>query len=181
MVNDIVIDNKVKKNSYDKDYRQQNLEKIKAYQKEYYLRNKEKIKDKQRSYAVNNKDKVNRKNVRYRSRRLKKDVNFHVLHNLRNRLIKSLNGSYKPTKSLELIGCTSEFLKAHLESKFKDGMTWENYGHKGWHIDHIRPCASFNLEDPEEQKLCFNYKNLQPLWSQENFLKSDKFSFCGFG
>jgi hypothetical protein len=73
---------------------------------------------------------------------------------------------------MEYIGCSIEHLKDYLQSKFENGMTWENYGK--WHIDHIRPCASFDLTDIEQQKICFNYKNLQPLWAEDNFKKSDK-------
>lgn len=53
-------------------------------------------------------------------------------------------------------------------------MSWENYGIRGWHIDHIKPCASFDLSIIEEQKECFHYTNLQPLWWHENLAKSDK-------
>jgi hypothetical protein len=53
-------------------------------------------------------------------------------------------------------------------------MTWENHGRYGWHIDHIRPCASFDLADPEQQRKCFHYTNLQPLWASENMRKGDK-------
>ena len=59
----------------------------------------------------------------------------------------------------------------HLEAQFKPGMTWDNYGLKGWHVDHIRPCASFDLRDPEQQRRCFHYTNLQPLWAEENLKK----------
>lgn len=55
-------------------------------------------------------------------------------------------------------------------------MTWENYGFYTWHIDHIRPCASFDLSDPEQQKICFNYKNMQPLWAHENLSKHAKYN-----
>jgi hypothetical protein len=61
----------------------------------------------------------------------------------------------------------------YLESHFKTGMTWENHGKFGWHIDHIIPCASFDLTDLEQQKKCFHYTNFQPLWWRENILKSD--------
>ena len=53
-------------------------------------------------------------------------------------------------------------------------MTWKNQGRFGWHIDHIVPCSKFDLSDPDQQKECFNYKNLQPLWAKENILKSNK-------
>ena len=58
--------------------------------------------------------------------------------------------------------------------RFKEGMSWRNYGFYGWHIDHIKPVSKFNLLDQKQQKKCFNYKNLQPLWAKENFLKSNK-------
>jgi len=60
-------------------------------------------------------------------------------------------------------------LRLHLERQFKDGISWDNYGE--WHIDHIRPCAKFDLSKPEEQRACFHYTNLQPLWEKENVSK----------
>jgi len=72
-----------------------------------------------------------------------------------------------------LLGCSISFLKIFLEAKFKEGMTWENHGE--WHIDHIKPCASFNLLNDDEQKKCFNYTNLQPLWALENLSKGFKY------
>ena len=51
-------------------------------------------------------------------------------------------------------------------------MTWENHTTHGWHIDHVKPCAVFDLSKPEEQKKCFHYTNLQPLWAKENLSKS---------
>ena len=75
--------------------------------------------------------------------------------------------------NVDIIGCTIEEFKNYIESKFRDGMTWENYGPKGWHIDHIKPYKLFNLLDPEEQKKCCHYTNLQPLWWNENIAKSD--------
>jgi hypothetical protein len=72
----------------------------------------------------------------------------------------------------ELLGCSGKELFSYIESKFTDGMSWENYGRDGWWIDHIRPCVSFNLNDMEEQKQCFHYTNLQPLWAFDNMSKS---------
>lgn len=72
------------------------------------------------------------------------------------------------------MGCSTETLKLHLEKQFKPGMTWGNHGVKGWHIDHIKPCASFDLTKPDDQLKCFHYTNLQPLWWHENLSKGDK-------
>jgi hypothetical protein len=102
---------------------------------------------------------------RQRARRQKYE-NRRLGVNLRRRIIEALNGNKKSAKTMELVGCSINFLRYHLETMFKPGMSWSNYG--GWHIDHIRPCASFDLADPEQQRECFNYSNLQPLWGREN-------------
>jgi hypothetical protein len=84
-----------------------------------------------------------------------------------------LNGNRKTDSSIKLLGCNVEEYKIYLESKFTEGMTWDNYGLEGWHIDHILPCASFDLTDPEQQKICFNFSNTQPLWAFQNLAKGD--------
>jgi hypothetical protein len=96
-----------------------------------------------------------------------------ILNNLRSRLSHALKRNSKIKHTLEYIGCTLEELKNHLESRFIDGMNWDNYGK--WHIDHIRPCARFDLSNPEEQHKCFHFSNLQPLWEKDNLIKGDKF------
>jgi hypothetical protein len=73
---------------------------------------------------------------------------------------------------MQLVGCNIDILIKYIESLFLEDMSWDNYGK--WHIDHIRPCSSFDLSDNEQQKICFNYKNLQPLWAEDNLKKSDK-------
>lgn len=109
-------------------------------------------------------------NKKERQRR-KKDIRYKLLKNLRCRLW--LTVKHKKSKStMELTGCNIDHLICHIESKFSDGMNWNNYGR--WHIDHIMPCSSFDLNNPEEQKKCFHYTNLQPLWASDNIQKSDK-------
>ena len=71
---------------------------------------------------------------------------------------------------MTLIGCSIEKLKKHFEKQFKSDMSWFNYGK--WHIDHIKPCCKFDLRKISEQKKCFHYTNLQPLWAKENFRKN---------
>ena len=83
---------------------------------------------------------------------------------------KALERGSKSGKSLELLGCTIPELKSYLEARFLPTMTWENYGTL-WHIDHIIPCASYNLVDPEQQKKCFHYTNLQPLFAKTTIIE----------
>ena len=81
-------------------------------------------------------------------------------------------GGKKSLKTYDILGYNTDKLKERIEFQFKDGMSWENHGE--WHIDHIIPCDAFDLTNPEEQKKCFNYINLQPLWAKDNLKKSNK-------
>lgn len=76
--------------------------------------------------------------------------------------------------AIELLGCSIEYYKQYLEQQFKPGMLWENHGTL-WEIDHIKPCAAFDLTKEEEQKQCFNYTNTQPLYKSDNRSKGDKY------
>lgn len=102
----------------------------------------------------------------------KKNPYFKLLTTLRNRLNVALRKNIKSDSTKNMLGCTIEELWIHLESTFKPGMTRKNHGL--WHIDHIIPCASFDLSKPEEQAKCFHYSNLQALWSHENLSKGAK-------
>ena len=136
--------------------------------------NLERAKQINKLWVKNNPEKKNFSQRKYRKNRRNRDPMFKVLENLRVRIHSVLTSKHivKETTTKKLTGCTLEYLKNHLEKKFKDGMSWDNYGQ--WHIDHIRPCASFNLLDPIEQKICFHYTNLQPLWAEDNLKKSNK-------
>lgn len=79
----------------------------------------------------------------------------------------------KSVRHSDLIGCSPSQFRTHLESKFKRGMTWENYG-TYWHVDHILPCASFDQTNPAHRAACWHWTNLQPLESVKNMAKSDK-------
>jgi hypothetical protein len=93
--------------------------------------------------------------------------------NLAKRIINALKGNSKSASTMKLVGCDIDWLWAWLEIQFKPGMTRENYG-PVWEVDHIRPCASFDLTDPQQQKLCFHWTNLQPLPPPENRRKNAK-------
>lgn len=135
----------------------------------YYDANKIAVKGRVRAYAVRNRVKRNQ----YQKKRRTKDLNFKLAMSLRNRVNSALQQarSGKSARTPHLVGCDLKTLVAHLEAQFQPGMTWKNWAGKGWHIDHIRPCASFDLTDPEHQKTCFHYTNIQPLWCTENLRK----------
>lgn len=103
--------------------------------------------------------------------------NFHIRCILRSRLRGAINraGGEKDISAIELLGCPVWHLLAHFDFLFKPGMTRDNHG-SVWEIDHIRPCASFDLTQPEEQKACFHWTNLQPLFIEENRRKG-----CSYG
>lgn len=111
-------------------------------------------------------------------RRQQNDPDYRFRKNLRSRLHKAITraSAAKSGKTMELIGCTVPELKIHLERQFTVGMTWETYGHGigRWNVDHRLPCASFDLTDPEQQRRCFHFSNLQPMWHHENVAKGDR-------
>lgn len=72
---------------------------------------------------------------------------------------------------MELVGCSVEELKSHLERQFTNGMSWDNRA--SWHIDHYVPVSVFDLTNPEEQAWAFNWRNLRPMYMRENIQKSD--------
>jgi hypothetical protein len=93
-----------------------------------------------------------------------------VSHRIRISL--KAQNSRKVHKALELLECSLDEFKEYLQSKFTGEMSWANFGQYGWHLDHIRPCASFDLTDEAQLKECFHYTNYQPLWASENIRKS---------
>lgn len=98
-------------------------------------------------------------------------------HALKERMRVALNGIVKSARTEELLGCSIDDLRFHLASQFREGMDWSNYGQFGWHIDHIKPCSSFDLSDTAQQRECFHYTNLQPLWWFENLAKGAKYGY----
>ena len=126
------------------------------------------------NWRKNNRTKINEKFIIYEKNRKLTDPEFKLLKTLRSRLnsaVRSQN-AHKNVRTLDLTSCSTNFLMNYLQAKFTEGMTWQNHGE--WHIDHITPCAKFNLLDEQEQKKCFHYTNLQPLWAKDNLIKGSK-------
>ena len=180
-----VLKHELKYKNYQKEYRETNKHKNKdvkkQYHKKYYQDNKKKFSQHNKIYRLENKECYKEYIKNYRKCRKNNDVTYKILLNLRCRLSCVIKNNSKSASTKELLGCTVEFLKKHLEMQFQDNMTWDNYGTgfngrgmKEWHIDHIRPCASFYLIKEDEQQKCFHYSNLQPLWAKENLEKGSK-------
>ena len=127
----------------------------------------------------NNRLRENKTNKRiymrnYHNYRNKHDTAFKMMNVLRARVREAIKnrGGIKSFKTMELISCSVSKCMKHLEKQFTKGMSWKNHGK--WHIDHIKPCASFDLRKVSEQKKCFNYKNLRPEWAFYNLSKGSK-------
>jgi len=137
----------------------------KKYKKQYKKGNKRRFqKEEYREYRK-----------KYCYKKYHNDIQHKLKQNIRNRINSALNGTKKMYNSKEILGCTIKEFKEHLEEQFEEGMNWDNWSIHGWHIDHIKPCASFDLTDSEQQKECFHYTNTQPLWAKDNLAKHDHY------
>jgi hypothetical protein len=171
-----------------KAWRISNSDKVKKDHSRWFQENKETIYEKRKTcawtqerqaayfaeYKIRNKDRIRETLRKYL------DGNNH--HRIKHKLLGRVGGILKRAKGkakdrhIDFLGCTRSFFVAHIESLFKEGMMWENYGKGGWEIDHIKPCISFDMTIEEEMLKCFHYTNLQPLWWRENISKGKKMS-----
>jgi hypothetical protein len=165
--------------AYKKAYKDKNPERVIELRKLGYARRRQQILEKNKAWYFRNRDRIILQKNEYERLRKLRDPAFRCVRLLRNRIVEVLKyqRAIKSCRTKELIGCDRDVLVHWIESKFTNGMSWENHGVHGWHIDHIRPCASFDLSDREQQKQCFNYTNLQPMWAKENQIKSDKWHY----
>mgnify|MGYP006283861595 CR=1 FL=1 len=144
----------------------ENPEKYKQKAKENRLKRLDKIREyRNKRKPIRNKYELNKRTT---------DIEYKMLLNIRSRINMALKNNSKYSSTIDLLGCSIEYCKQHLESQFKEGMSWDNHGIDGWHIDHIIPCSTFDLTIKENQKKCFHYSNLQPLWAKENLEKAAK-------
>ena len=172
----------------DRKWRQQNKNKINAKSREYYQNNKVEIAANSRKYHQENKEEIaaqhrkyqqkNREEINARNRKRRKNDPAHAMKlRLRRRMqhaVKAAGLDKKCASSSELLGISPQGLKEWLEEQFTEGMTWEN--RSDWHVDHIIPCTAFDLTVDENQRICFWYKNLQPMWAKENLQKSNTYT-----
>jgi len=147
-----------------------------AHEREIKRRSDAKYREKNRlrtaKWATEN-PKKRKAQLKRRYEKVKDDKEFKMKRGLRNSM-RNIKPGFKNSATEEMLACTIEHCCNHLESQFTEGMTWNNMGKGGWHIDHIIPCAFFDLSKPSHQKVCFNWQNLQPMWESENCSKQDK-------
>ena len=176
------LENKEKVRQAHVVYANKNKEKIKLQKQKYYLENKEHIDKRNKQYNELNKEKLKpyhkAYNTPYCNKRRKNDINFKLRCNLRTRIIMAVKNNQKCGHTMDILGCSIEQFKTYMEKQFQHGMVWSNhgFGKDKWNIDHIIPCASFDLSDPKQQRICFHYTNMQPLWHKDNMKKNDSLS-----
>jgi len=150
-----------------------------------YLKNKKYMRDKYKNDPVYREKYLIRNREQKRTEKYKEKIRIQrakwlenptnrIAKNMRDRMRSALKGTSKLESTRNMTGIPFEDLKMYLESKFIDNMSWDNYGKNGWHIDHIIPCSLFDMTKPEHQRMCFYYKNLQPMWASDNISKSNR-------
>lgn len=165
--------NKEKYSNLRRLYAIKNAEHLKIKKQEYFKLHRKEKSEYDMVYRKKNAQKIAEYKLIWGRKQRKNNPEYRIKINLRRRLSHVLQGSLKADKTFNLLGCDVKNLKEHLERQFCNGMAWDNYG-SAWHIDHIIPCASFNLTDPEQQRKCFHYSNLQPLLKIDNLKKGRK-------
>ncbi len=173
---------------HSKLWRDKNIESCKAKGREYRKTHADKISTKQREWRLENSARKRQTTLDWRKkhpilvakmkrgwqkRRRDRDPAFKILGNLRTRLYLAAKRETTTEATRTLLGCSPEELRRFLEAQFQPGMNWNNYNRQGWHIDHKKPCSAFDLTDVCQQRLCFHYTNLQPLWAEDNIKKGD--------
>jgi len=148
----------------------------KIYLKKYYQENKEYYNEYIKKHREENKEHYAEYIKTYQNERYHSDPDYKLSCLVRQFCFRVTNAvkEDKELRSLEYLGCSIAEFKAHIESQWQEGMTWENHSMHGWHIDHIKPLDWIikNSDDPWQAN---HYLNLQPLWAEENLSKSNKF------
>lgn len=146
------------RNDYYKIYNSNHKEKMQKQNKEWSIEHKEELLKKAKKFRLENLEYFSN----YMVQRRLLDTGFRLCHNLRTRLNHAVKNNFKGGSAIKDLGCTLEFFKKYLESKFYGDMTWDNYG-SYWEIDHIKELHTFDLTDPIQLEQAVHYTNLQPL------------------
>jgi ribosome-binding ATPase YchF (GTP1/OBG family) len=156
-----------------KDYMKQHNQKqeVKEYNKQWIEENKDRFKENRKKWNEDNKEKIKEYSLVYSKKIYHNNIDYKISLNLRNRLNDALKNNIKTSSVIKLLGCSLKDFKLYLEQQFLPEMNWKNHGTM-WEIDHIKPCASFELSDLTQQSSCFNYTNHQPLFKTTKIAKS---------
>jgi len=153
-----------------------NKERVKEYREDPSVKKHKKTYMK--GYRAQNCSSIKEKQKAYDSDRIKKDLSYARAISFRKHLGVALKSNAVNSVIATDIGCSIGKARKHLESLFQTGMTWDNWGRHGWHIDHIRPLSSFNLTIPKQFKEAVHYTNMQPLWAYQNLEKGKHYVHC---
>ena len=166
-----------KRNKYQNDLTYRESRKEKSNKRFHNLSPEEKLQRSRDNRSARDPEDLKKYHREYFAERIKKDINFLLISNLRTLTKGAIKrgGTETETKTIKLIGCSLEECREHIENQFDEKMDWTNWDRDGWHLDHIRPCSSFNMFFEEQQYVCFNWRNLQPLWWYENINKKDNY------
>lgn len=158
-----------------KYYRNANPEIVVESKKKYYYKNQDKCCERSRDWYDKNRDTRLRKHTKYIRNKRHTNTEFKLYSNIQSRIYTALKKDTlaKQTSTIDIIGCSIKFYKTWLEFQFDEKMNWNNHGDY-WHIDHVKPCASFNLLNGAEVKECFNWQNVRPLEKSRNLSKNSK-------
>lgn len=159
-------------------WRLENKQKRSEYDKQYRLKNRKLKNEINKRYRMNNKERVLLSNKIYSTNRKRTDVQYRLACSLRSRLGNAIRNKTKTGSAVKDLGCSIAELKTYLEKQFKDGMSWNNWGCKGWHIDHKLPLTYFDLTDRKQFLSAVHFSNLQPLWAMENIRKGNRIHLC---
>lgn len=137
------------------------------YNRKYHHKNKVAIHARQKAWRIKNRKQISTRLHKY----YKTNIQRNLAQRLRARIRDALKHSCKSKPTQQLVGCTQEHLKLHIESQFINGMSWEDYLCGKIHIDHKIPLSEFDLQDASQQQIAFHWLNLQPLWKHINIEK----------
>ena len=154
-----------------KRWREQNKEHEFLRTQKYRQEHPERVAETNKAWKQENKKRL----ATYYRYKLKNDLNFRLADRLRGRLRSAIRNKQKVGSAIRDLGCSNEDFIIYLEDKFEEGMTWENWSQTGWHIDHIRPLSSFDLEDRDQFLAAAHYTNMQPMWAHDNLSKGKQY------
>lgn len=145
-------------------------EEVKARVRAYWAENREILNKKALEYQKANREQVYARQNAWAKKKRETDIQFRLRYKIRKNLASFIRGKAFRAFGLPELGCSLEEFKAHIISKFSDGMTWESYG-LTWTVDHIVPLTAFDLTDQKQLEKACNYLNTQPLSASDNTKK----------